>query len=267
MFKFNCVINYLLLISIYSCVLIFTFPVINNYIIHNNWNETIPNLGDNLTQRFLILSHILLGIISMIIYPLQKLLNKNNHIRHYFIGGFLVIISIITSIMGNLYIFLYGTIGGVWMSVSFSFGGILFFILSIAVPISGYMHKKSLFNATNLDYFGNLYDHDRQKTTKKFHLLIINLFGAYIYASLFYRQLYFQAYIFGYSSSNPPNPSDYERPLDRSFQILFYVLPLLFMSIYTFVNRNFQRMLKIVLFIYSIYILIITLLLIQTATN
>jgi len=236
-----------------------------NYVIGNDWNVVIPQLGSNLGKRVLMLSHILPGILCMIIYPLQRLLDQTNHTRHYLIGTFLIFFSFLASIFGNLYIFLYGTIGGLFMSISFSVGGFLLMISAIGVVVSGYLYRKKNIHISEMSYIDlSDIDFDPQSRTqmKNIHLFLVNMFGAMVYSSLFYRQLYFNAYIFGYPSSHPPTVADYERPLDRTFQIIYYVLPIFFMLLYSLVNKSIRTILKVVLLIYSVYILIVTLVLI-----
>ena len=262
MIKFNCFLNWSLLVFTYAYIMLFLIPIIYYYIIANDWNVVIPNLGNDLIKRILMLTHIFSGILCMIIYPLQRLLDQSSHFRHYFLGVLLMIFSLITSIMGNLYIFLYDTAGGLFMSVSFSVGGMIFMILSISVGISGYLYRENLFKVSEMNYIQDYnWDDSRKKRAKWIHLLVINLFGALVYASMFYRQLYLNAYIFGYTSQHPVTTMDYERPLDRVFQIVYYILPMLLMIIYTFVNKTFKQILKVILAIYMVYIFIVTVIL------
>lgn len=252
-------INIVLTATIYVQTILFTIPVVYNYIITDNWNAAIPGLGDTTTQRVLMLGHILPGIMCMFLYPMQRLLNKSeHHVRHYFLGGFLVILAIMTTILGNLYIWLYSTIGSTFMSVSFCTGGIIFFLVAITVAISGYIYGKHKTNSSNYVLI-SVEDFDQEQPNKlqKLHYIFINLFGAYIYASLFYRQLYFIAYSFGYDPLTN-TPAKYERPLDRSFQIIFYVLPLSLALIYALVRTSIRNYMKYLLLVYYIFIIVIT---------
>lgn len=252
-------IDIILSIAIYLQTILFTIPVVYNYIIVDDWNFAIPNLGDTTLQRILMLGHIIPGIICMFLYPIQRLLDKHVYFRHYYIGGLLVAFAIMTTIMGNLYIWIYSTIGGIFMSISFCIGGIIFFIVAIMVAISGILYSRYRTNSANYILISvEDFNHNEPDRMQKLHFMMINLFGAYIYASLFYRQLYFIAYTFGYPVTNH-DLAGYERPLDRSFQIIFYALPLLLAAIYATVPLYQRLYLKLVLLVYYIFILIITL--------
>ena len=193
--------------------LVFSSVIIQNYWIRNDWNKNIYGLG---SDKILMNLHFVGGILAMILYPIQRMI-VSLKIIHILIGVILYLCGIMSSIGGITFIVTHHTIGGQFMDISFAIYGALMFFISL------YGFIVSIWLCTTYD------------DIKYIHYNINNIYGALIYSSLFYRVLYTYAKIFNYPIPTNSTPNYYKRPLDQTFQVLFYTIPLFMILIYNYV--------------------------------
>jgi len=217
--------------------------------------------------------HFACGIYLMIMCITQLIIisskcSRNNKIIkiHFLIGITLFIASVLISISGILYALIYSTIGGVFMTCSFTIYGFLIFIITIISSFISFKLKKNreyeqyllvITTQDNDDYNYN-YNYSNYSncsncsncsicfkiinyfktmkfdTFKKFHSIINDIYCSLVYGSLLYRIFYVYAAWCGYTIPfNNKNLTElYTRPLDRIFQVSFYVLPIVIIIIY-----------------------------------
>ena len=202
----------------------------------------IPNLVNSSSLNI----HYATGLISMFLFPIQKILvalDLNYLIVHIILGSIIIINTTITSVCGLIYISLYGTVGSNFMDVSFVIYGLLMLMTSLITLL---VSTKIIFYPT--------------KILKQQHYVLTNLLGALIYSSLFYRVLYNWAKLFNYVIPNSTNSEDlYLRPLDQTFQLMFFLLPLTTILSGSLLKVNKQQLLVNVLRGLLIVMMIITL--------
>lgn len=239
------VMNTIILTVPYILIILFSYKIIYIYFIDNNWNYIIKNLGDTCTKRSLMYIHFVGGIILMLLYPLQILIKKYKNI-HMLLGIVMSSIGVISSLFGTTYILIYGTIGGLIMSTSFCIYGLFISVFSILAGVLGFIHKKTKKKSD-----------DNIINVKKVHKLFGYIYGSLIYSSLFYRIYYRISNELGYSI--PYTNEFYNRPLDIFFQISFYVVPMMLVTLYFYV-KSIRGIIKCI-FISLIIITILTILL------
>lgn len=227
-------LNIILVISLYILIAILTYNIIINYFVRHDWNYNIHHLGDEYIRRCLMSTHYIGGIVLMLFYPLQIMIRKKSLNIHILLGIILVLISIVTSLAGMIYIVMYGTIGGPIMSVSFFVLGMLLLCFSILTILTNGINKNNL-NINTIDQLN--YDNIdlEQYKDNKYHKKIIILYGSLIYSSLFYRVLYIISLKFGYDI--PLTKELYNRPLDIFFQLGFFTIPLGLAVLYIYVKQ------------------------------
>src|SRR5437879_3591063 len=101
MSKTDNILNLILLIVAYFCIASFSIPIIIDNVIDNDWNITSNQFNQN--ELILLFHYIFFASICMIYYPLHRMLNCNENIS----GIILILLILITSVFGNLYVFLY----------------------------------------------------------------------------------------------------------------------------------------------------------------
>lgn len=243
---------------------LFSLDIINIYWVNNDWHKNIINLGNTRLGRNLMSTHFFGGIFCMFFYTLQKIIVEFGCIKHKIvkyvihipIGILLFVCAMITSICGFAYIITQNTIGGLFMDISFAIYGLLLFFTSLyGLMISYQLHT---FDA-NFDDIFDINIKIYYKKLKFTHYAINNIYGALIFSSLFYRILYIYSGLFGYSIPSNITPSTYyERPLDRSFQVLFYVIPIIFTTCYNIMIYNNTKNIAIIFRTIMILAIIVT---------
>jgi len=215
----------------------FSAMIINIYWVTKQWNDIISNLGDTSLSRTLMSLHFAAGICAMILYPLQKILVNFKFHKHTIIqyvihgpcGLILFICGLLVSLGGIIYILTHRTVGGIFMDITFAIYGTLIFCISVSgLIIAIWLCRIAPDN----------------KNTKFLHYIIGNMYGTLIFSSLFYRILYTYARLFGYPVPSNSTPiTFYQRPLDRLFQIAFFTLPLIVVSIYNImIYKKYKRL-------------------------
>ena len=208
----------------------FSYDIINTYWIKDDWSKTIPNLGDTRMSKVMMNIHFVGGIFCMILFPVQKIIAligfvKNPIVMYGFhipVGMLLFLFGMVTAVCGITYVGIHGTIGGTFMDVNFVIYGYVVFIASFA----GFV-VSMIFAVV--------------RGSKFFHGSVVNIYGVLIFSSFFYRVLYTYAKIIGYDIPTNSTPSGYVRPLDESFQVLFYGVPLLGVIIYIILGLKHKR--------------------------
>lgn len=210
----------------------FVYHLVIEYLVNENWSIIIPSLRNNIMSRNLLIGHMITGILGMILFPLQRLIAGTKYIKiHRFLGIFLIIDGFAISLFGLSYIIYAGTIGGVFMSVAFWVYGFCLYISCIAVAY--FAHER--FKYYEIFDYDILVDHS---LINDHHRLSTNIFGALIYSSLFYYILYNYAIKMNYSL--PITEAMYERPLDRGFQTIFFVIPVILTLIWHYLPKYHQ---------------------------
>src|SRR5579872_1418823 len=141
--SFHTWLNVGVLFTTYIFIGAFIFGTISNYFIHGGWNDIIIGLGATYGQRALIQTHLLGGIYAMLMYPLQTFLPRKIHI-HIATGLTICLAMISSAIAGLIYIFTYGTIGGIIMSIFFGTYGFITLGLSGGIIIVNLLYRKAI---------------------------------------------------------------------------------------------------------------------------
>ncbi len=131
----------LLVATVWSSAMLFGLYILAFYFIAliqgntTQWNEILPGLYDEQTRGATagIGLHFAAGGIILILGCIQLLgsVRSKYPVFHRWIGRVYVVASIITALGGLAFIFLKGTIGGLWMNVAFTGYGVLTFLAAV----------------------------------------------------------------------------------------------------------------------------------------
>ncbi|WP_258098638.1 DUF2306 domain-containing protein [Marinoscillum pacificum] len=131
----------LLVATVWSSAMLFGLYILAFYFIAliqgntTQWNEILPGLYDEQTRGATagIGLHFAAGGIILILGCIQLLdgIRTKYPVFHRWVGRVYVVASIITALGGLAFIFLKGTIGGLWMNVAFTGYGVLTFLAGV----------------------------------------------------------------------------------------------------------------------------------------
>lgn len=169
-------------------------------------SNLLYNLGNLYIPAFGIYLHFWCGFFILILGIVVILpITRKYMIMHRTLGTAYIVLCILTSIGGNIFIYTTGTVGGINMDIAFSLYGWLLFGYAIITYI--YARKKDITS------------HSRWA---------IRLWALGL-SSLFYRLSYAVLELFGYMLTTP---SDFYRPIDRILDWWFFIIPLVCAEIY-----------------------------------
>lgn len=189
-----------ILVSIFLYVIVSTFMITPP----TDWTSLtgLPEIGSLYYPALFMYLHILCGSIAMLagLVQILSIFRKKIMVVHRLFGNIACISSMLVCIFGNLYIYCFGTVGGINMSIAFSIAGWILGSFALITLIYARSH--------------NHHKH-RNWALRTF---------AMIYSSLFYRVCYFTLYfLFNYQVNSP---EDFSRPLDEFLDWFFFLFPL-----------------------------------------
>lgn len=246
----------LLLISV-----MFSLYIIITYWVNNKWNETFDKSDDVYLKKILMSIHYICGMYCMIMFCVQKLIvgmkvHKHNTVGliHASLGVTIYMASIIMALCGISYIYIYNTIGGIFMSFSFCIYGLLMiFVTMMCILLACDISTKHPILQDRTSKFINAYLADnatihekniRLKTLIKQHHIFNNIYGSLLFGALFYRVLYIYAANMQYPL--PTNHNDYNRTIDLIFLTGFFI-PSIAISIYSLFSHKRFKILRYIL--------------------
>ena len=209
----------LLVITVWVSALFFGLYILAFYFVSlvqgntSQWNEVLPGLHDTQTKGATvgIGLHFAAGGIILILGCVQLLdsVRLKSPAFHRWIGRVYVVASLFTAIGGLVFIFVKGTIGGLWMNIAFTGYGVLTFVTAI--------------NTIRFARSGNFESH---------RAWAIRLFALAI-GSWLYRMEYGFWFLF---TDKLGHTSDFTGPFDYFMDFFFYIPNLLVAEL--FINRK-----------------------------
>ena len=223
----------LLVATVWSSAMLFGLYILAFYFIAliqgntTQWNEILPGLYDEQTKGATagIGLHFAAGGIILILGCIQLLdgVRSKYPAFHRWVGRVYVVASIITALGGLAFIFLKGTIGGLWMNVAFTGYGVLTFLAAV------YAIKYA-----------------RSGDFEKHRAWAIRLFALAI-GSWLYRMEYGFWFLF---MDRAGHASDFTGPFDYFMDFFFYIPNLgiaqLFISRKSLINNRYAEILTVV---------------------
>jgi hypothetical protein len=218
---------------------------------------TINELANIHPKKIIMSIHFICGIYCMIMFCIQKLIvgmkfhrYTTMNLIHISLVLTVYLASIILAASGIWYIHDYGTIGGIFMDTCFYMYGFLMLFTTLACIIVAYginikhpllqNHSSKFITAYLTDESIVHADNLRLKNLiKKYHILN-NIHGSLIFGAMFYRILYIYAANIQYPL--PVTHNDYNRTMDLIFQVVFFIIPMIAIVIYSgFSNKKFKK--------------------------
>lgn len=183
----------------------FSYEAIRLYFVNNDWNH-IPFIKDemkDIVNKIIMAGHLCSWIMTMILGAILILMHKWTPLNlHKIFGTIYFLMAMINGWLSISYIILNDTIGGLWMRVAFGIYGICVLTASGMVFITGHLNSSVA----------------KFKLGTHFEWILRSY--AFSMGSFWYRALYMISMLFGYNASTV---EDFQRPLDMSFDYLFFI--------------------------------------------
>lgn len=191
--------------------------------VNESWNawRTLPNTCCEDYKRIPIYLHILGSILILMLGPIQflnhvKIFREKCILLHKISGITYVMGCTLASLNGLVFIYFSGSVGGIIMDLAFGLAGLLTFVFPLI-----------------MSYYA---------ITRNLRLHREWALRTYVIASssVFYRVLYFGVYnlIYTITRDNTLHTNNFQGPIDFLFDFLYYLLPILFIEIYMYVERR-----------------------------
>jgi hypothetical protein len=200
--------------------------IIHQYFISKDYESTLPGLSDTAARIFFMGAHMGLGLICMVLYPLQffQCIRRRFPTFHRWSGRISLLAAVFTSLCGMVFICLkrFHLVGGINMGIAFFTSGIVFGSCAI---MTGYFA--------------------RRREIRRHKNWAIRSYSQ-ILASMLYR--YFYAVLGGFGVVYSPDESiscdemdvcDYFlKPFDAIHAWTFFIFPLLFAEAVVYLLRD-----------------------------
>ncbi|KAL7481713.1 hypothetical protein ACHAW6_007386 [Cyclotella cf. meneghiniana] len=201
--------------------------IINQYFISKNYDSTLPGLDDTAARIFFIGAHMGLGLVCLLLYPLQffQCIRKRYPTFHRWSGRLSLISAVFASFCGLVFICLkkFRLVGGINMGIAFFLYGVVF---GTCAAVTGYYARKREFR--------------RHKNWA------IRSYSQ-ILATMLYR--YYYAVLGGFGAVHSPDETNLEcgpddvcdyflKPFDALHVWTFFLVPLLFAEAVVYLLRD-----------------------------
>ena len=202
--------------------------IINQYFISKEYGDTLPGLDDTTARIFFISAHMGLGLICLLLYPLQFFgcIRKRFPVFHRWSGRISLVAAVFASLCGIVFICLkkFHLVGGINMGIAFFVYGLVFGTCAV---MTGYFARKREFR--------------RHKNWA------IRSYSQ-ILATMLYR--YYYAVLGGFGAVHSPDQSDglycdeldvcdyFLKPFDAIHAWTFFIVPLLFAEAVVYLLRE-----------------------------
>lgn len=183
-------------------------------------------INNDLINRVLVVGHFCSGILLVVMTTVLLFTRAwMADLVHRLLGLVSIGLAILCGWLGAVY-YLLNDVGGLWMRIAFTIYGVSICALGAMSMVSG------MFSGIAADSFPIYFK------LGKHYEWVLRLY-AWAIGSLLYRVLYLISFMFGYTL-NPARQSDWERPLDKAFD-LFYLVCAAVVELLLIVVRKYKK--------------------------